>query len=139
MAPMVEVAGVFSDVAESDPRSLDRSEFVLLVNTGDEPADLAGWSLTNLKPDQQHHFRYLLPRFLSNGESWSLAPGGLAIIYTGRGTNGATNTAGEARQFHLYQHRSDPIWRDPGDRVCLSDRAGRVVAAWDLPLARKTA
>lgn len=139
MAPMVEVAGVFSDVEESDPRALSRSEFVVLINTGDEPADLAGWSLTNLKPDRQHHFRYLLPRFLSNGEPWSLSPGGLAIIYTGRGTNGATCTAGEARQFHFYQHRSAPIWRDPGDRVCLSDRHGRLVATLDLPLVRKTA
>jgi hypothetical protein len=135
MAPRVEIAGVFSDVEECDPRSLDVDEYVVLVNTGDEPVGMAGWSLTNLKADQMHHFRYLLPRFLSNGDSWSLEPGGMVIIYTGRGTNGATASTGEAPQYHFYQHRSTPVWVDPGDRVCLSDRAGQLVSACDLPVS----
>lgn len=137
MAPRVEIAGVFSDVDACDPRSLDVDEYVVLVNTGDEPAAMSGWSLTNLKADQMHHFRYLFPRFLSNGDAWALEPGGMAILYTGRGTNGATATAGEASQYHFYQHRSGAIWVDPGDRVCLNDRAGKVVTAFDLPVAPK--
>ncbi|MFZ5814965.1 MAG: lamin tail domain-containing protein [Bacillota bacterium] len=139
MSPRVEIAGVFSGVDESDPRSLSVDEFVVLVNTGAEPAQLAGWSLSKLKTDQRHHFRYIFPRFMSNGESWVLEPGGMVILYTGRGTNGATATEGEAHQYHLYQHRSAPIWVDPGDRVCLQDRTGRVMATLDLPVAPRRA
>lgn len=139
MAPRVEIAGVFSDVDECDPQSLDVDEYIVLVNTGEEPVKLCGWSVTNFKADQLHHFRYLFPRFLSNGEPWGLEPGGMAIIYTGRGTNGATASASEAPQVHLYQHRSAPIWVDPGDRVCLNDRSGKVMAAFDLPVAPKRA
>lgn len=137
MAPRVKIAGVFSDVERCDPRSLDANEYVVLVNTGEEPVSMSGWSMTNLKADQLHHFRYLFPRFLSDGKSWILEPGGMIIIYTGRGTNGATASAGEAPQYHLYQHRSEPIWVDAGDRVCLHDRAGKVVSAFALPLAPK--
>lgn len=138
MAPRVEIAGVFSDVDADDPRSLDVAEYVVLVNTGEEPVALASWSLTNLKADQVHHFRYLFPRFLSNGHSWSLDPGGMIIVYTGRGTNGSTATLGEAGQYHLYQHRPAPIWVDPGDRVCLSDRTGKIITAFNLPVAPRT-
>lgn len=138
MASRVEIAGVFSDVDESDTRSLDVDEYVVLVNMGEEPVPLAGLSLTNLKTDQLHHFRYLFPRFLSNGDSWTLEPGGVAIVYTGRGTNGATDSTGEARQYHFYQHRTGPIWVDPGDRVCLTDRTGRLLSALDLPVAPRT-
>lgn len=139
MAPRVEIAGVFSDVDGSDARSLDVDEYVVLVNTGDEPAPLSGWSLTNLKADQVHHFRYLFPRFMSNGESWTLEPGGLVLVYTGRGTNGTTATNGEAGQYHLYQHRSASIWVDHGDRICLNNRAGKVMTALNVPVVPRRA
>ncbi len=138
MAPSVEIAGVFSDVNDADPRSLAVDEYVVVVNTGDEAVSLAGWSLTDLKADGVHHYRYLFPRFLSNGEHWMLAPGGMILLYTGRGRNGATGTAGEACHVHLYQHRTGAIWRDPGDRVCIVDRVGRIRAALELPVIPRT-
>lgn len=137
MAPSVEIAGVFSDVDPGDPGSLDRDEYVVVVNTGEEHISLVGWSVTNLKADQVHHFRYLFPRLLANAQSWSLEPGGMAIVYTGRGGSGATGSTGEAPQYHLYQHRTESIWVDPGDRVCLSDRVGRVVSVFDLSVTPK--
>jgi len=138
MAPSVEIVGVFSDVDEADPRSLDTDEYVVLVNVANEPVSLSGWSLTNLKTDGLHHFRYLFPRFLSSGESWVLEPGGMLLLYTGRGSNGATATPGEARQVHLYQHRTMAIWVEPGDQVCLIDRTGGLHASFGLPVAPRT-
>lgn len=138
MASRVEIVGVFSETGESDSGLRDLDEYVVLVNTGDAPVSISGWSLTNLKTDHLHHFRYLFPRFLSNGEFWALEPGGMVIVYTGRGRNGATATTGEARQYHLYQHRCEPIWVGSGERVCLSDRTGKIVSGFDLPVAPRT-
>ncbi|HYF79144.1 MAG TPA: lamin tail domain-containing protein [Symbiobacteriaceae bacterium] len=129
----IVVAGIHH---HADPRSATlapEEEYVVLVNMGGEPVDLRGWSLTNRKQDQVDHFRYLFPRFLSNGDPWELTPGGLILLYTGRGTNGATATEGEAPQFRMFQHRAACIWGDPGDTACLYDKKGQLVASYELP------
>lgn len=131
MAPHVEIAGI--SIHYDAPADLPaEAEYVVLVNTGDAPADLARWSFTNRKSDQVDHYRYLFPRFLSNGDPWLLNPGGLVLLYTGRGTNGATASCGEAPQIHLFQHRPEPIWGDPGDTACLYDQRGRLVSRYAL-------
>jgi hypothetical protein len=133
MTPAIIIAGVYSSPGPEGVPPAELDEYVLLVNVGDEPANLRGWSLTNRKEDQVHHYRYLFPRFLSNGDPWELAPGGMILLYTGRGTNGCTATAGEAHQVHLYQHRGGRVWQDPGDTACLYDRAGALVSEFELP------
>lgn len=133
MPPSVLVAGVYSGPGHVDGPPSESDEFVVLVNLGDEPANLRGWSLTNLKHDQADHFRYLFPRFLSNGDLWELEPGGLLFLYTGRGTNGCTATAGEAHQYRLFQHRTARIWMEPGEKACLYNQAGKLVSACELP------
>lgn len=133
MLPAVVVAGIRH---HSDPFSapLDpEEEYVVLVNLGDRPVDMRGWSLTNRKQDQVDHYRYLFPRFLSNGDLWELEPGGLILLYTGRGTNGSTATTGESHQYHFFQHRGASVWGDPGDTARLYDRAGKLVASYELP------
>lgn len=108
-------------------------EYLVLVNMGEAPVDLRGWSVTNRKQDQVDHFRYLFPRFLANGDPWELEPGGLILLFTGRGTNGCTASSGEAHQFHLYQHRNTWVWAEPGDTACLYNRAGKLVSAYGIP------
>lgn len=138
MASQVVIAGIYSPPADGIGTAAE-GEYVVLVNLGDAPADMRGWSLTNRKQDQTQHYRYLFPRFLSNGDPWELEPGGLILLFTGRGTNGCTATTGEAHQFHLYQHRSTRVWTEPGDTACLFDRSGTLIAEWALPEARRTA
>lgn len=133
----VQIVGICSQPEVEGSITLD--EYIVLVHTGTEPVDLRGWSLTNRKQDRVHHYRYLFPRFLSNGDPWLLEPGGMVLLFTGRGTNGSTATAGEAHQFHLYQHRPTRIWLDEGDTACLYDRDGRLVDALALPGVRRTA
>ncbi|HWI64356.1 MAG TPA: lamin tail domain-containing protein [Symbiobacteriaceae bacterium] len=129
----VVVAGIYHPNGPvSAPQGPDE-EYVVLVNMGAAPVDMRGWSLTNRKQDQVDHYRYLFPRFLSNGDLWELEPGGLILLYTGRGTNGCTGTTGEAHQFHLYQHRADWVWAEPGDMACLYDRSGKLVSTYELP------
>jgi hypothetical protein len=136
MPPSILIAGVYTGPGPEGVAPTEWDEYVVLVNVGDGPADLRGWSLTDRKPDQVNHYRYMFPRFLSNGDPWELEPGGLVLLFTGRGTNGCTGSAGEARQYHLFQHRSRCIWQDPGDTVCLYDRTGVLVSAFELPQVR---
>lgn len=139
MSSSVVIAGVYSQPGpDGEPPDADR-EYVVIVNLGDVSVDLRGWSLTNRKTDQVHHYRYLFPRFLSNGDPWELEPGGMLFLHTGRGTNGCTATAGEAHQVHLFQHRGIWVWGEPGDTACLHDRAGRLVSELELPAVRRTA
>jgi len=139
MPSSVVVAGVFTDPELQNLPPGANDEYVVLVNTGDEPAALPGWSLTNLKADKAHHYRYLFPRFLSNGDPWELEPGGMILLYTGRGSNGCTASAGEARQYHFFQHRGTRVWVDDSDRVCLFDRSGTMVASHDVVAAERLA
>jgi hypothetical protein len=137
MPSVVTIAGIYSGRWLEGPGPGAEDEYVVLVNTGDEPAEMQGWSLTNLKCDQLDHYRYMFPRFLSNGDAWALAPGGMILLYTGRGTNGCTATAGEARQFRFFQHRLAWIWEEPGDTACLYDRDRQLVTTWALPEVRR--
>ncbi len=109
----------------------------MLVNTGSEPVDMRGWSLTDRKRDRADHYRYFFPRFLANGDPWMLEPGGLIFVYTGRGIGGRTATAGEAHHILLFQHRDRAIWQEPGDLACLFDRSGALVDAMRLPGVRR--
>lgn len=138
MPSAVVIVGIYRPDGAGDS-SGTADEYVVLVNMGDEAADLRGWSLTNRKADQQDHYRYLFPRFMSNGDPWELEPGGLVFIFTGRGTNGCTATVGEAHQFHLYQHRQEAIWQEPGDIACLYDRKAQLQSWWELPGVRRMA
>jgi hypothetical protein len=137
MPSVVTIAGIYSERRMEGPAPGAEDEYVVLVNTGDEPAEMQGWSLTNFKCDHMDHYRYLFPRFLSNGDAWALAPGGLILLYTGRGTNGCTASPGEAQQFHFFQHRSAWVWAEPGDTACLYDRDRHLVSVWELPESRR--
>lgn len=137
MAPDMRIAGIFSS-PEPEPASGRSNEFVVLVHTGDKPVSLRGWSLTSRKPDQQHHFRYLFPRFLANGDPWEVEPGGMVFIHTGRGTGGFTGGGQEPRQFQFYQHRSVCIWQE-GDTACLYNQSGHLVDLFHLPEVRRPA
>lgn len=134
MSPSIVIAGIYSRSAEGRPPA-PGDEYVVLINTGDMPVSLAGWSLTNLKPDRIHHYRYHFPRWLSDGCDWQLAPGSMAIVYTGRG---CSCSVGED-QFHLYQQRDVQVWTEHGDLVCLQNPSGEVVSSFTVPGARQTA
>lgn len=132
------IAGMYSRPGPANTPVASDDEYVVLVNTGEAPIDLTRWSLTTRKRDGLDHFRYLFPRFLSNGDLWLLDPGGLVFIHTGRGSNGRTSTCGEANQIHLYQHRPACIWDEAEDSACLYNRAGNFVASSVLPVTRNS-
>lgn len=138
MLSKILIAGIHAPSPSCpDQRPRPNDEFVVLVNDGEGPIGLTGCSLTNRKRDGVDHYRYIFPRFLSNGDPWEVEPGGLVFVYTGRGTNGATATTGEAHQIHLFQHRETTVWADPGDTACLYDRSGHLIATWELPGVRR--
>lgn len=133
VAPNVVIAGVYSQPGLNGRPPAADDEYVVVMNLGHDPVDLRGWSLTTRKQDQVQHYRYLFPRFLSNGDPWELEPGGMVFVHTGRGTNGCTATTGESHQYHLFQHRGTPIWVEPGDVACLHEPGGSIRSALEVP------
>jgi hypothetical protein len=133
MSSGVVIAGVYSQTEGGPPAP--GNEYVVLINTSDWPISLTGWSLTNLKRDRVHHYRYLFPRSLSDGSDWTFAPGNMAIVHTGRGRS---CRMGES-QYYLYQHRTVSVWAEQGDVVCLHDRNGLVVSSFVVPGVRQSA
>lgn len=134
MSAGLVIAGVYCRSVESGTPA-PGDEYVVLINTGDKAVSLVGWSLTNLKPDRIHHYRYHFPRGLADHCEWQLASGSMAIVHTGRG---CSYSMGEG-QYHLYQQRDVWVWADHGDIVCLHDRSGRVVSSLVVPGALQTA
>jgi micrococcal nuclease len=82
-------------------------EWVLLENQGEQAADLTGWVLR----DESSEHRYRFP------EATLLEPGGQAAVYTGCGSDGASD---------LYWCKGGPVWNNGGDTALLLDPQGNV-------------
>lgn len=125
--PSIVIAGVFSHrCGGCSPGPND--EFVTILNVGAAPVSLVGWSLTNVKADQIHRYRYHFPRRLEEGRRWQLAPGELVIVHTGRGIS---RRLGDG-QYHFYQQRQLWIWDEDGDTICLCNDAGGIVNSFRI-------
>jgi len=99
------------DAAGSDLTNLN-GEFVTIINNGNEAIDLSGWSLK----DQATHFYYF--------ENIVLEPGESLVIYTGSGSNTATE---------VFWNSDEPIWNNNGDTVFLFDSEGNLVTSLSFP------
>lgn len=105
--PSIDFVWPFHYDAEGDDATNLNDEYFTLQNTGDEAADLSGWSVEN-----DHGVAFLFPRGLT------LAPGATITIHSGSGVN----TAGR-----LYWNASEPVWNN-NDLAVLLNAAGEIVA-----------
>jgi micrococcal nuclease len=93
--------------AEGDDNENLGDEYVVLENTGTDPLDLSGWTVT----DEAGH-RYAFGEF-------TLGPGDRVTLHTGHGSDTATS---------VYWGRSGAVWNNGGDTVTVRDVEGDVVA-----------
>jgi len=93
--------------AEGNDHENENDEYIVFENTGSESLDLSGWTVE----DEADH-TYTVP------EGFSLGPGDEVTLYTGSGTNTATE---------LYWGSDSAIWNNGGDTIIMSDESGGVV------------
>jgi competence protein ComEC len=102
----IDVVEINADAAGDDTENIN-DEYVIIENTGAVSVDLSGWDLS----DAVGH-TYTIP------EGNALDPGDEITIYTGSGTDTATD---------LYWGQSTPVWNNDGDTVILRDDTGATV------------
>jgi len=86
-------------------------EAILVFNNG-RAVHMEGWTLTDVQGNV-----YTFPNLF-------LATGGSVRIYTGTGSNSATD---------LYWGLDAPMWGEPGDVATLRDESGLVIDTFELP------
>jgi micrococcal nuclease len=102
----VRVVEVNADAPGDDNENLGE-EYVVLENTGEEPLDLSGWTVSD---EAAHTYTF--------GDV-TLDPGERVTLHTGSGTD-----SGES----VYWGRSGAVWNNDGDTVTVRDADGDVVA-----------
>jgi len=100
------VSTLHYDAAGNDNENLN-DEYVVFENRGDETFALGGWTVR----DEAGH-TYVFP------DGFALGPGELVTLYTGSGTDTATE---------LYWGRTGAVWNNGGDTLTLVDDSGATV------------
>ncbi|MEN6369032.1 MAG: lamin tail domain-containing protein [Thermotogota bacterium] len=95
------------DAITEDAANLN-DEYFTLENTGAEPVDMTGWSVSN-----EHGDTFEFP----NG--FTLAPGTIVTIHSGAGTNA---------EGILYWNAAEPVWNNTSDIAILYDAGGDIVS-----------
>jgi competence protein ComEC len=93
--PALRVVAVNADAAGPDGENLN-DEYVVFENAGDDPLDLAGWTVSD---EAGHEYTF--------GDV-TLAPGDRLTLHTGTGTDTATD---------VYWGSEAPYWNNDGDTV----------------------
>ncbi|AAG20977.1 competence-like protein (plasmid) [Halobacterium salinarum NRC-1] len=105
-AGRLDLVEIHADAAGDDAENLN-GEYITVEHTGASSLDLSGWTLA----DAAGH-SYTIP------EGTVLEPGDQLTIYTGSGTDTATE---------LYWGQSSPVWNNGGDTISLRDATGTTV------------
>jgi len=85
-----------------------KDDWVKVTNKDSSPVSLGGWKIK----DEESKHTYIFP-------SYTLDSGATVTVYTGKGTNSATD---------LYWGSGSPIWNNDGDTAYLYDNNGKLVS-----------
>lgn len=102
----LRIVEIHEDAAGDDGQNLN-DEYVVLKNTGDEPLDLSGWTVTD---EAAHHYTF--------PEGTTLDPGATLTLHTG---------GGEDTETDYYWNSSGAIWNNNGDTVTIRTTSGEAV------------
>lgn len=102
----LRVAEVHADAEGHDGENLN-DEYVVFRNSGDEPLDLSGWTVS----DEAGH-RFTFP------DGTTLAANATLTLHTGSGTD---------TERDVYWGSNTPVWNNDGDTVVVRTAAGDVV------------
>jgi competence protein ComEC len=97
---------IHADAAGDDRENLN-DEYVVFRNTGTEPLDLSGWTVSDAVEKT-----YTFP------EGYTLAADATVTLHTGSGTDNAT---------HRYWDYGSPVWNNGGDTVTVRNSDGERV------------
>ncbi|MBU0595320.1 lamin tail domain-containing protein, partial [Candidatus Bipolaricaulota bacterium] len=103
----VEFVWPFHYDADGDDAVNLTDEYFALQNTGSQPIDLSGWTVSN---ERGAVFRF--------PAGFTLALGAVVTIHSGTGTNSASI---------LYWHAGAPVWSDTSDIAVLRDASGLII------------
>lgn len=103
----IEFVWPFHYDADGDDAVNLNDEYFTLENTGTEPVDLGGWTVSN---ERGVVFRF--------PDGYTLAVGAVVFVHSGAGVN-----AGNV----LYWNAAAPVWNDNGDIAVLRDASGLIV------------
>jgi len=106
----VEFVWPFHYDAQGDDAANLNDEYFALQNTGSQPIDLTGWTVSN-----ERGAAYRFP----NG--FTLDLGAIVYIHSGAGTDTSTI---------LYWHASGPVWNDQSDIAVLRGADGVIVSLY---------
>jgi competence protein ComEC len=106
IAPSLQIDVIRFDAPGDDRKNLN-GEWVRIVNNGDGPVLMAGWTLS----DRTGAEPYTFPAFL-------ILPRRSVTVYTGSGL--MNDTA-------LFMGRTEPLWGNSGDEAILRDGSGSVI------------
>jgi hypothetical protein len=105
----------------------ERGEWVSVCNDGSTPETLTGLEITDYTQTQQHVHVYRFPS-AQGGAGLTLAPGGVAFVFTGHGVNERLRTPRGNDALLLFTGRSASVWNNTGDVAYLRHAAdGRFV------------
>lgn len=99
--------------AEGDDRDNLNDEYIVFENTGSDPIDLSGWTVSD-----DAGSTYSFP------DDVSLTGGETVTLHTGSGTDSATD---------LYWESGHPVWNNAGDTVIVRDETDDVVIEEEYP------
>lgn len=94
--------------APGDDRQNLNGEWIQITNSGQNSVGMTGWMIFDDSGRQIYEF-----------PSFTLNSGASVKVYTGKGSNSATE---------LYMERGSPIWNNNGDTAILKDASGRVIS-----------
>lgn len=103
----VEFVWPFHYNAEGDDAANLNDEYFALQNTGSQPIDLSGWTVSN---ERGAEFRF--------PAGFTLALEATVYIHSGTGANNASI---------LHWDSSAPVWNDQGDIAVLRDASGLII------------
>jgi micrococcal nuclease len=104
------ITRIHADAAGNDHENLN-DEYVVLKNTGGEPIDLSGWTISD---DGGHTYRVPSGVTLTSRETLTL--------YTGSGSDSASE---------LHWNANGAVWNNGGDTVVVRNTSGDVVLRKD--------
>jgi hypothetical protein len=116
----IEITEIHNNPSGTDTPSKLNGEYIVIRNmTKDKKFSFAGWIVSDRTPTGQDTHLFYFPEKV-NGDSWTLDPGELIFLMTGKGKDKFIKADGtHLAQFHFHMQREWFVWNNSGDTAFL--------------------
>jgi hypothetical protein len=130
----IEITAIHNNPAGSDTPSKLNDEYIVIKNmTPIQKFNLTGDIVSDMTPTGKDTHLFHFPETLSNGQKWTLDPGEVIYLMTGRGQNVFINDGKNTPQFHFHMQRDWFVWNNPGDTAYLRLPNGEFIHWMKVP------